>query len=199
MADNSIDCIVTDPPYGLKFMGKEWDHGIPGKEFWSEALRVCKPGTHLLAFGGTRTYHRLTCAIEDAGWEIRDCLMWLYGSGFPKSHNVSKSLDKCGGQSLWWFPEFIKNERKKRNLSIEKFAELLKPVFPETNCLRWFIEHWEKNRQRPTNEKFNAICKILELPFQSIEEAEREVISEIKQRANSKEKFDKNELFSGRN
>lgn len=85
--DNSISCIVTDPPYGLKFMGKEWDHGIPGIEFWKEALRICKPGSNLLAFGGTRTYHRLTCAIEDAGWEIRDCIMWVYGSGFPKSHN----------------------------------------------------------------------------------------------------------------
>ena len=72
---------------GLSFMGKAWDHGIPGVEFWQAALRVAKPGAYLVAFGGTRTYHRLTCAIEDAGWEIRDCLSWLYGSGFPKSHN----------------------------------------------------------------------------------------------------------------
>lgn len=85
--DNSISCIVTDPPYGLKFMGKDWDYEIPGIPFWKEALRVCKPGANLLAFGGTRTYHRLTCAIEGAGWEIRDCIMWVYGSGFPKSHN----------------------------------------------------------------------------------------------------------------
>ncbi len=85
--DNSIDFIVTDPPYGLKFMGKKWDNGIPGVGFWSEMLRVCKPGSMLAAFGGTRTFHRLTCAIEDAGWEIRDCICWLYGSGFPKSHN----------------------------------------------------------------------------------------------------------------
>ena len=84
---NSIDSIVTDPPYGLGFMGKEWDHGVPGTEFWIEMLRVAKPGTHLLAFGGSRTYHRMACAIEDAGWEMRDCIMWIYGSGFPKSHN----------------------------------------------------------------------------------------------------------------
>lgn len=84
----SVDAIVCDPPYGLSFMGKEWDHGVPGEAFWREALRVAKPGAHLLAFGGTRTYHRLACAIEDAGWEIRDCLSWLYGSGFPKSHNL---------------------------------------------------------------------------------------------------------------
>jgi site-specific DNA-methyltransferase (adenine-specific) len=87
MADCSIDFVCTDPPYGLKFMGKSWDHGIPGIEYWQEALRICKPGSMLAAFGGTRTFHRLTCAIEDSGWEIRDCIMWLYGSGFPKSHN----------------------------------------------------------------------------------------------------------------
>jgi hypothetical protein len=75
-------------------MGKDWDHGVPGEAFWREALRVAKPGAHLVAFGGTRTYHRLACAIEDAGWEIRDCLSWLYGSGFPKSHDVSKAMDK---------------------------------------------------------------------------------------------------------
>ena len=84
----SVDAIVCDPPYGLSFMGKGWDHGVPGVDFWVEALRVLKPGGHLIAFGGTRTYHRLAVAIEDAGFEVRDCLMWLYGSGFPKSHNL---------------------------------------------------------------------------------------------------------------
>jgi DNA modification methylase len=93
----SVDAIVSDPPYGLGFMGKQWDHGVPGVDFWREALRVAKPGAHLVAFGGTRTYHRLACAIEDAGWEIRDCLSWLYGSGFPKSHDVSKAIDKAAG------------------------------------------------------------------------------------------------------
>ncbi|NJK43943.1 MAG: site-specific DNA-methyltransferase [Pleurocapsa sp. SU_196_0] len=79
---SSVDSIVTDPPYGLRFMGKRWDHGIPGIPYWLEALRVAKPGAHLLAFGGTRTFHRLTVAVEDAGWEIRDCIMWVYGSAF---------------------------------------------------------------------------------------------------------------------
>jgi DNA modification methylase len=78
-------------------MGKDWDHGIPGVAFWEAALRVAKPGAFLLAFGGTRTYHRLTCAIEDAGWEIRDCMLWVYGSGFPKSHDISKAIDKAAG------------------------------------------------------------------------------------------------------
>tara|TARA_R110000868_G_scaffold409574_1_gene695345 strand:+ start:489 stop:1469 length:981 start_codon:yes stop_codon:yes gene_type:complete len=84
---NHFDSIVSDPPYGLSFMGKGWDRGVPGVEFWQETLRVAKPGAHLLAFGGTRTFHRLTVAIEDAGWEVRDCVMWLCGTGFPKSHN----------------------------------------------------------------------------------------------------------------
>lgn len=88
MDAESIDAIVSDPPYGLSFMGKGWDHGVPGEDFWIEALRVAKPGAHLLAFGGTRTFHRLVVAIEDAGWDIRDCLMWVYGSGFPKSLNI---------------------------------------------------------------------------------------------------------------
>ena len=96
----SVDSIVTDPPYGLSFMGKDWDHGVPGEHFWREALRVAKPGAYLLAFGGTRTFHRLTVAIEDAGWEIRDCVMWVYGSGFPKSHDVSKAIDKAAGIAM---------------------------------------------------------------------------------------------------
>lgn len=87
---NTFDAVVTDPPYGLGFMGKEWDHGIPGVPFWQPVLRVLKPGGYMLAMGGTRTYHRLTCAIEDAGFEIRDCIMWLYGSGFPKGKGCLK-------------------------------------------------------------------------------------------------------------
>ena len=91
MADCSVDSIVTDPPYELGFMGKSWDaSGIAyNVEMWREALRVLKPGGHLLAFSGSRTYHRMTCAIEDAGFEVRDQIMWIYGSGFPKSHNLT--------------------------------------------------------------------------------------------------------------
>jgi DNA modification methylase len=99
LADNSIDSIVTDPPYELGFMGKKWDSsGIAySVELWQQCLRVLKPGGHLLSFGGTRTYHRVAVAIEDAGFELRDSIAWLYGSGFPKSLDVSKAIDKAAG------------------------------------------------------------------------------------------------------
>jgi site-specific DNA-methyltransferase (adenine-specific) len=85
---NSIDSIVTDPPYGLSFMNKKWDYDVPSVDIWKECLRVLKPGGHLLSFAGTRTQHRMAVRIEDAGFEIRDLIAWVYGSGFPKSHNL---------------------------------------------------------------------------------------------------------------
>lgn len=99
LEENSVDAIVTDPPYELNFMGKGWDNaGVSfNKETWAKCLRVLKPGGYLLAFGGSRTYHRIACAIEDAGFEIRDCIMWLYGSGFPKSMNIGLAIDKKKG------------------------------------------------------------------------------------------------------
>ena len=97
LPDNSVDSIVTDPPYGLSFMNKKWDYDVPSVEFWKEAYRVLKHGGHVLSFGGTRTYHRMVVNIEDAGFEIRDQIMWLYGSGFPKSLNIGKAIDKIEG------------------------------------------------------------------------------------------------------
>jgi site-specific DNA-methyltransferase (adenine-specific) len=94
---DSVDCIVTDPPYGLSFMEKDWDQAVPGPEYWRAILAICKPGAMMLAFGGTRTFHRLTCAIEDAEWDVRDCLMWLYGSGFPKNLDIGKSVKQWQG------------------------------------------------------------------------------------------------------
>jgi len=112
LADNSIDSIVTDPPYELGFMGKKWDSsGIAySVELWQQCLRVLKPGGHLLSFGGTRTYHRVAVAIEDAGFELRDSIAWLYGSGFPKSLDVSKAIDKNNGElnRLGKFTEFMR-------------------------------------------------------------------------------------------
>ena len=100
LKENSVDSIVTDPPYGLRFMGKSWDYDVPSIEIWKEAIRVLKPGGHLLSFGGTRTYHRLVVAIEDEGFEIRDCIQWIYGSGFPKSHNIKEGEFKGWGTAL---------------------------------------------------------------------------------------------------
>jgi len=95
--DCSVDSVVCDPPYGLSFMGKRWDYDVPSVAIWRECLRVLKPGGYLLAFAGSRTQHRMAVNIEDAGFEIRDMIAWVYGSGFPKSHNVSCSIDKMSG------------------------------------------------------------------------------------------------------
>jgi site-specific DNA-methyltransferase (adenine-specific) len=85
-----VDAIITDPPYGLSFMGKKWDYEVPSIDIWQECLRVLKPGGHLLSFSSARTYHRMACNVEDAGFEIRDQIMWVYGSGFPKGTNQLK-------------------------------------------------------------------------------------------------------------
>lgn len=97
LADNSVDSVVTDPPYGLSFMGKKWDYDVPAVEVWAECLRVLKPGGHLLSFAGTRTQHRMACRIEDAGFEIRDMIAWVYGSGYPKSLDISVAVDESFG------------------------------------------------------------------------------------------------------
>lgn len=110
MPDASVDAVVTDPPYGLAFMGKLWDHGVPGEQFWGEALRVAKPGAALLAFGGTRTFHRLACAIEDSGWRIYDCLSWMYGQGFPKHRTHLKPA---------WEPIIFASKKGTRFVNVE--------------------------------------------------------------------------------
>ena len=97
LADNSVDAIVSDPPYGISFMAKKWDYDVPSVEVWKEAMRVLKPGGHALIACGTRTQHRMVVNIEDAGFEIRDVVSWIYGSGFPKSLNISKAIDKAAG------------------------------------------------------------------------------------------------------
>jgi site-specific DNA-methyltransferase (adenine-specific) len=139
MPDNSVDSIVTDPPYELGFMGKSWDNsGIAyNVELWSQALRVLKPGGHLLAFGGSRTYHRLASAVEDAGFEIRDQIMWLYGSGFPKSLDVSKAIDKASGfvgevigkGSSWNRPDSVAGNTARMNVSPGEYD--IKSLSPE--------------------------------------------------------------------
>lgn len=95
--DNSVDSIVTDPPYGIGFMGKDWDHNVPSVDVWADCFRVLKPGGYLLAFASTRTQHRMAVNIEDAGFEIKDIIAWVYGSGWPKGQNIAKAIDKALG------------------------------------------------------------------------------------------------------
>jgi DNA modification methylase/transcriptional regulator with XRE-family HTH domain len=157
------------------FMGKSWDGGDIAfrPETWVEVLRVLKPGGHMVCFGGTRTYHRLACAIEDAGFEIRDSLMWLYGSGFPKSLDVSKAIDKRGGADIAWFGPWLRQERERRGITQKDLAR----HFPSrTGNLTGCVANWELGLNLPTPEQFNALCEVLALPFARIEEAEREVI-----------------------
>ena len=117
LPDNSVDACVTDPPYGLKFMGKKWDYDVPTVEQWKEVYRVMKPGAFLLSFGGTRTYHRMVVNIEDAGFEIRDQIQWLYGSGFPKSLSVGKAIDRAAGakREIVGYAEPLGREKRKAN------------------------------------------------------------------------------------
>lgn len=134
--DNSVDSIVTDPPYGIDFMGKKWDYDVPSTEIWEQALRVLKPGGYLLAFAGTRTQHRMAVRIEDAGFEIRDMIAWVYGSGFPKSHNISKSLDKMAGAEREVISEKKTNEAKKW----EGWGTALKPALEPITVARKPLE-----------------------------------------------------------
>jgi site-specific DNA-methyltransferase (adenine-specific) len=122
MPDNSVDAVVTDPPYGLSFMGKKWDYDVPEQAVWEECLRVLKPGGHLLAFAGTRTQHRMAVRIEDAGFEIRDMIAWVYGSGFPKSLDVSKALDKAAGAERDVVGRYVPPNGKEWNLTADVSA-----------------------------------------------------------------------------
>jgi len=118
--DNYFHSVVTDPPYGLSFMGKKWDYDVPSVELWTEVFRVLKEGGYLLSFAGTRTQHRMAVNIEDAGFEIRDMIAWVYGSGFPKSHNIGKAVDKLQGNER----EVVKSKRHGGGSS---------DIFPERN------------------------------------------------------------------
>lgn len=114
LEDNSVDAVITDPPYGLIFMNKHWDYDVPSKDVWEQCLRVLKPGGHLLSFGGSRTYHRMAVSVEDAGFEIRDQIIFVYGSGFPKSLNIGKAIDKIEGNErevIGYVPQFPDGDR----------------------------------------------------------------------------------------
>jgi DNA modification methylase len=175
LEENSIDSIVTDPPYELGFMNKKWDStGIAyNVELWKECLRVLKPGGHLLAFSGSRTYHRMAVAIEDAGFEIRDQIMWVYGSGFPKSLDISKAIDKRGGKLVSWFGPWFRQWRIENNITQKDVAVL----FPSKNGgMTGCVANWELGLNMPTIEQFNLIKETFNLPFDSMEDIEREII-----------------------
>ena len=172
---NSIDAIVTDPPYELNFMNKSWDNsGIAfQKETWRKCHDALKSGGYMLVFGGSRTFHRIACAIEDAGFEIRDTIMWLYGSGFPKSMDISKQIDKRGGKSTSWFGEYLKNVLKERNMTQ---SDLSKHFLSKNGGITGCVHNWVEGKNMPTVKQFNKICEILDLPFEKMKEAKREVI-----------------------
>ncbi len=173
MEDNSIDFVVTDPPYGLNFMNKKWDYNVPFIEIWEEALRICKPGAMMASFGGSRTHHHLMMAIESAKWEIRDVIMWIYGSGFPKSHNISKGIDKQGGSTCHWFGKWLREEREKRNIKQNEISSL----FPsKSGGLTGCVANWELGLNIPSPEQFNKICDYLNVDFERRKECEREII-----------------------
>lgn len=175
----SVDNVITDPPYEIGFMGKGWDNtGIAyNPATWRACHRVLKPNGYMLVFGATKTHHRIAHAIERAGFEIVDITAWCYGTGFPKSHNISKALDKRGGKDISWFADWFKNWRTEKGLSQKSISEnFLSKSGKVTGC----VHNWENGLSLPTNDDFNKLCKLYDLPFSSLKEAEREVIARQK-------------------
>jgi hypothetical protein len=178
MADCSIDAIVTDPPYGLSFMGKKWDYDVPGEDIWRECLRVLKPGGHLLAFAGARTQHRMAVRIEDAGFEIRDMIAWVYGSGFPKSLDVSKSIAKRAGGPVVAIEaiKFMRLRREELGLSRIEFE---RRIFGRSDGN---VRNWEDGISIPRPGLWTKIKQAMEMtetPYDAdMERGDKEIGSE---------------------
>jgi DNA modification methylase len=188
MADNSVHAVVTDPPYNLAFMSREWDtHATPRDfqdwctEWAAECLRVLRPGGYLLAFGGTRTFHRLACAVEDAGFEIRDSIAWLYGSGFPKSLDVGKAIDKAAPRVGMYasFATHYAEQRKAAGLTHEQVCEA--GQFYAAVNHGGASANWERGYNVPTRAQWVVLAPLLGLSLEWLPliervEAERDVI-----------------------
>jgi len=212
LPSDSVDSVVTDPPYGLTsivkrfgksnskdaqygtdgvfkrsskgFMGKEWDADVPSVEFWEEVYRILKPGGHILSFGGTRTYHRMATAIEDAGFEIRDQLQWLFFTGFPKSHNIGKAIDKRTDWSQ--YDNFKKMLKKRREeLGLSQLKAYIKCKFPSKT---FGGNSWFENGKIPSKKDYLLIKEglLLDDKFDALfEEVQRELV-EVKKNSDSK-------------
>lgn len=164
LAEASVDAIVTDPPYGLRFMGKAWDYDVPTVAQWAECLRVLKPGGHLLAFAGTRTQHRMAVNIEDAGFEIRDMLAWVYGSGFPKSLDVGKAIDKEDKErqpARESVGRWLRARREDKGLRQKEVAVHWPSA---TGGLTGCVANWELGFNCPTWEQWHRLKEILGFP-----------------------------------
>jgi len=151
--DNSFDTLITDPPYGLSFMGKKWDYDVPSVEIWRECLRVLKPGGTLLCFAGSRTQHRMAVNVEDAGFILKDCIMWLYGSGFPKATDISKQLDKgFEREVIGNNPNSRPNQEGKQPNTmggVFHYAPLTTPATPEAEIWNGWKSHGLKPAYEP--------------------------------------------------
>jgi hypothetical protein len=171
MREASVDTIICDPPYGLAFMGKAWDQQVPGPDYWRAALRVAKPGALLLAFGGTRTFHRLACAIEDAGWEVRDCLSWLYGSGFPKSLDIAKAIDKARAEDIEPIRVVCRAIRAAMDARDLKSRDLVQHF---GDCNPRLIDHWaardtDSQPSLPTWDQWTKLREVLSIDDSALE------------------------------
>jgi len=187
LKNESIDHIICDPPYEIGFMNKGWDNtGIAyNPKTWESCHKVLKENGVLLVFGATRTHHRIAHAIERAGFRIVDILAWCYGSGFPKSLNISKAIDKRGGKEISWFGQWFKKWRLSQGIKQKDIAKLFpsKQKYAGSEAsgkLTGCVGNWESGYSIPTNEQFNLLCETFDLPFRNLEEAEREIVGSKK-------------------
>jgi len=177
---SSVDTIITDPPYGLSFMGKKWDYDVPQEDVWQECLRVLKPGGTALIFAGSRTYHRMAVRVEDAGFILKDCIMWLYGSGFPKATDISKQIDKTG-KTRDLFEPFAKHLSEGIRESDLSQKDISKNFPSKTGGLTGCVWNWANGANVPTVDQWKVLKSILNLsdeflPLIERIEAEREVV-----------------------